>query len=118
MNRDDFIQELFIKMANQIDLSRPQDGLFADESLKDPVGDRRMPVDQVPLPMQRPLQLHRVFKDNEIDTDLILEFFFKQGRLTKDLAFEILNRVRPVLAKEPNLLRLEGKVTIIGDVHG
>ena len=38
--------------------------------------------------------------------------------MTKELAFEILNRVRPVFSKEPNLLRLDGKVTIIGDVHG
>ena len=38
--------------------------------------------------------------------------------LTKELAFGILNRVRPIISREPNLLRIEGKVTIIGDLHG
>ena len=56
--------------------------------------------------------------DNDIDVDLVREFLFQRGMLTKELAFGILNRVRPIISKEPNLLRIEGKVTIIGDLHG
>lgn len=31
---------------------------------------------------------------------------------------EILNRMKQVFSQEPNLLRIEGKVTIVGDIHG
>ena len=31
---------------------------------------------------------------------------------------EILRRIEQVLTQEPNLLRIEGKVTIVGDIHG
>lgn len=31
---------------------------------------------------------------------------------------EILARTQPILDKEPNLIRIEGKITVVGDVHG
>ena len=77
-----------------------------------------MSVDKLPLPMQKPLQLARVLRGKDIDVDMIQEFLYNDGNLTKELAFEILNRVHEVFGKEPNLIRIDGKVTIIGDVHG
>ena len=29
-----------------------------------------------------------------------------------------MRRVRPVLSAEPNLVRVDGKVVIVGDIHG
>ena len=40
-------------MANKT-VQQP-DVTFLEESLTDPLGDRKMPVDKVPLPMQKPL---------------------------------------------------------------
>ena len=31
---------------------------------------------------------------------------------------ELCQKATPVLGNEPNLLRLEGKVVIVGDIHG
>ena len=31
---------------------------------------------------------------------------------------EIISRAKAVLTKEPNLVRIDGKVTIVGDLHG
>ena len=31
---------------------------------------------------------------------------------------EIITRTQLLFDKEPNLVRLEGKITIVGDVHG
>ena len=60
----------------------------------------------------------RVFRGKDINVDMIQEFLYNDGNLTKELAFEILNRVHEVFGKEPNLIKIDGKVTIIGDVHG
>ena len=48
----------------------PED-IFFEERLKNPEGDRQIPVDKLPLPMQKPLQLARVFKGNDIEVDMI-----------------------------------------------
>ena len=31
---------------------------------------------------------------------------------------EVLRRIRPLLASEPNLVRIDGKVVVVGDIHG
>ena len=48
----------------------PED-IFFEERLKNPEGDRQVPIDKLPLPMQKPLQLARVFKGNDIEVDMI-----------------------------------------------
>ena len=53
-----------------------------------------------------------------MNVDLVKNFLFEGGRISKELLLEILRRVRPVLSAEPNLLRVDGKVVIVGDIHG
>ena len=40
------------------------------------------------------------------------------GHLSKELANEIIRRASILFRKEANLIRLNGKVTIVGDIHG
>lgn len=49
---------------------------------------------------------------------LILKHFYNQGRLSEPQAMEILNAAKCRFKKEPNLLRVEGKSYIFGDIHG
>ena len=65
------------------------------------------------------MPLNRVFKGTgPPDTDLVKKYLFEGGHLSKELASEIISRAAAIFAKEPNLVRLEGRVTIVGDVHG
>jgi len=41
-----------------------------------------------------------------------------EGRLNKKDLMTIINRVDPILDKEPNLLYLYDPITIVGDIHG
>ena len=90
------------------------------ERLKDPLNDRVVPVEKCPLPPALPLSKARAFRDNSgvPDHELIKQYIFETGRISKELFIELCIKAAPVLGNEPNLLRLEGKVVIVGDIHG
>ena len=52
------------------------------------------------------------------DHDLIRQYIFETGKVSKECFTELCIHASEVLGKEPNLLRLEGKVVIVGDIHG
>ena len=94
--------------------------ILPEEQLKDPLGDRKVPADKLPLPPAVALSKARAFhKDPNVpDHDLIREYIFKTGKISKELFCELIVKAAPILGNEPNLVRLEGKVVIVGDVHG
>ena len=69
-----------------------------------------------------PLSIERVFPNNaanaDMNAELVKNYLFEGGKISKELLLEIMRRVRPVLSAEPNLLRVDGKVVIVGDIHG
>ena len=90
------------------------------ERLKDPCGDRQ--ITEVKALPAVPLSLDRVFPNNALDkdmnTELVKNYLFEGGKISKECLSEIMRRAKPVLYAEPNLLRVDGKVVIIGDIHG
>lgn len=52
------------------------------------------------------------------DPDLIKTHFKNQGRLTIDQATKLLKDAKDYLSKEPNLIKIENKCYIFGDIHG
>jgi serine/threonine-protein phosphatase 2B catalytic subunit len=48
----------------------------------------------------------------------VKNYLFEGGKISKECLLEIMRRVKPVLSAEPNLVRVEGKVVIVGDIHG
>ena len=40
------------------------------------------------------------------------------GRISKECLIELISRAKITLNAEPNLLRVQGKVIIVGDIHG
>ena len=70
------------------------------------------------MPPQKPLSLKRLLKGNLFDAELAKEYLHEQGNLSKEAALQVLSHAAKILDKEPNMLKVDGKVTIVGDVHG
>ena len=59
------------------------------------------------MPLQRPLTLERVYKKDGLpDYNLVFEYLYQQGALTKELAVKIMVEGGKLLEKEPNLLKI------------
>ena len=93
------------------------------ERLLDPCNDRV--VSEVPRPPQKFLSIDRVFPGDEAgnrneapDPELIKTYLSEGGRISKECLLELITRAKLALASEPNLLRIDGEVTIVGDIHG
>ena len=90
------------------------------ERLPDPYNDRQVP--SVKAPPIVPLSISRVFPGNcanaDMNVELVKNYLFEGGKISKDCLLEIMRRVKPVLNAEPNLVRVDGKVVIVGDIHG
>ena len=90
------------------------------DRLPDPCNDRQ--ITSVKPPPQRPLSLQRVLAmtepNDQINVELVRNFLKERGRLAKDCVTDIMRRVKPVLKAEPNMVRVDGKVIIVGDIHG
>ena len=53
-----------------------------------------------------------------MNVELVKNYLFEGGKISKDCLMEIMRRAKQVLSAEPNLLRVDGKVVIVGDIHG
>ena len=94
--------------------------ILAEERLKDPLNDRVVPTDQLKLPPQKPLAFERVFVNgsNVPNIELVKKYLMAGGTFSKELVREMIGRAGAIMLKEPNMVKLDGKVTIVGDVHG
>ncbi|CCM01263.1 uncharacterized protein FIBRA_03312 [Fibroporia radiculosa] len=52
------------------------------------------------------------------NADLLREHFFREGRLTEQQALYILEQATTLMSQEPNMLHVDGPVTVCGDIHG
>ena len=91
-----------------------------EETLPDPLNDRVISRDQLPLPPNTKLSIARAFnKDPEKpDYELIENYMESTGQISKELFLELCRLAESLLVKEPNLLRIQGKCLMVGDIHG
>ena len=81
-------------------------------------------INSVKRPPIIPLSTERVFPNGantanaDINAELVKNYLFEGGKISKECLLEIMRRVKPVLSAEPNLVRVNGKVVIVGDIHG
>lgn len=78
-------------------------------------------VGDVAYPASAPPTNAELFNNEQtghVNLDFLTEFFFKEGRLTEEQAMIIVRRGAEVLAREPNLLKIDAPVTVCGDIHG
>lgn len=71
-----------------------------------------------PVAVKPPLDDELFSKDGKPNHIFLREHFLKEGRLTKEQTFKIIDMATEILSKEPNLLELTSPLTICGDIHG
>jgi len=52
------------------------------------------------------------------NTELLRKHLLREGHINKRELLQLLNAVRDILKKEPNVMRIKEPVIIVGDIHG
>jgi serine/threonine-protein phosphatase 2B catalytic subunit len=87
------------------------------EALKDPIGDR--PVKTVPLPPAQLLTGDTYWNaKKQPDVEALLEHLNLEGVIAQELLLEIIKKAADLFESEPNLLKLNDPITVVGDIHG
>ncbi|SCM23191.1 serine/threonine protein phosphatase 2B catalytic subunit A, putative [Plasmodium chabaudi chabaudi] len=89
------------------------------EPLPDPKNDRQI-KDVVPPP-SKPLSTELLYPngtEEPPDYKILMEHLRKEGRVKKEDCIDIIKKVIDIVSNEPNLLRLQDPITIVGDIHG
>ncbi|SCO65028.1 serine/threonine protein phosphatase 2B catalytic subunit A, putative [Plasmodium vivax] len=89
------------------------------EPLPNPKNDRQ--VKDVEPPPAKPLSLELLYPngtDEPPDYKALRDHLKKEGRIRKEDCLDIIKRVIDIVSNEPNLLRLQDPITIVGDIHG
>ena len=94
--------------------------MLDSDRLPDPYNDRQ--VKSIKAPPVKPLSLQRVLPmtspNSDIKLELIKNYLSECGKLSQECLMDIMRRTKYILKSEPNLMRVEGKVVMVGDIHG
>mmetsp|Transcript_124433 Transcript_124433/g.244053 ORF Transcript_124433/g.244053 Transcript_124433/m.244053 type:complete len:558 (-) Transcript_124433:134-1807(-) len=87
------------------------------EALKDPCQDR--PCTQVPLPPAQLLTADVFWnKKGQPDLSILMQHLNHEGLVAQDLILDICKKATELFEAEPNLLKLNDPITVVGDIHG
>jgi len=87
--------------------------------LLDPCGDRPLPPSEVPMPPAELLTEAALFtKAGQPDLDVLMKHLSGEGLLAQDLLLSIVSKAQRIFEAEPNLLKLNDPITVVGDIHG
>lgn len=76
-------------------------------------------IKDVVAPPRFPLAHNKLFRaDGSIDLEALGQHLNREGRLSLDDAYSLINKCALTFQKEPNLLKLHDPITVCGDVHG
>ena len=69
-------------------------------------------------PPARPMPLSKLVANDEIDLEILKAYLIDGGTVSKELIRYLLKKVTKICYLEPNLVKVNGNVIIIGDIHG
>ena len=79
--------------------------------------DDRVCTNVRPPPM-KPLETHRVLTNQGVDLEILKAWLIDNGMMSKDLMATLIRRASEIFVEEPNMVKVDGEVVIIGDIHG
>jgi len=53
-----------------------------------------------------------------VDLELLKAYLIENGKMSKDLMMTLIRKGKAATTAEPNILKVDGDVVIIGDIHG
>lgn len=87
------------------------------QRLQDPLNDR--PVKEVPLPPAQLLTADIYYDKNGLpNIDVLFEHLTLEGALAQELLLDIISKASDLFREEPNMLKLNDPITVVGDIHG
>ena len=92
------------------------------DTLPDPKNDRKVPT--VPKPPKGPIKRDILFKKDNVtqfetpDWKALKDHFKLEGKVAQKEVVDIINGCTEITRKEPNLLKLEEPIVVVGDLHG
>eukprot|EP00929_Paragymnodinium_shiwhaense_P019995 TRINITY_DN13463_c0_g1_i1.p1 TRINITY_DN13463_c0_g1~~TRINITY_DN13463_c0_g1_i1.p1 ORF type:complete len:574 (-),score=139.59 TRINITY_DN13463_c0_g1_i1:286-2007(-) len=87
------------------------------ETLRDPCSDRS--VTSTPAPPATTLGKDVCYgKKGKPDLDLLRRHLAAEGALSQELLFDLIEKAADLFDREPNQLKLEDPITVVGDIHG
>ncbi len=87
------------------------------ELLPDPFDDRV--IKEVQPPPHLPLSHNKMFPTKDIpDWKAIRHFIAIEGRIDKQCLLELLSLFEDQIKSEPNILKIQDPITVVGDLHG
>lgn len=85
--------------------------------LSDPCDDR--PVKDLPLPPAQAMTRGNVFDADGIpDLKALADHLSGEGLLTQEALLDLIAKAAELFRDEPNILKLNDPITIVGDIHG
>ncbi len=90
--------------------------LEPEDYLSDPLNDRVKP-DVKTIPHKK-LSASRAFANGQINPPLIMKWLREGGLLSKNCLVSLLAWAKQRFEAEANMVRVEGAVAIVGDIHG
>ncbi|KAJ6494234.1 Metallo-dependent phosphatase-like protein [Mycena sanguinolenta] len=78
------------------------------------IKDVQAPAPQIPTQEQ----FFAASDPTKPDIAFLKNHFYREGRLSEEQALYIIEKANDILRTEPNMLALDGPVTICGDIHG
>ncbi|KAF7683921.1 Serine/threonine-protein phosphatase 2B catalytic subunit alpha isoform [Astathelohania contejeani] len=91
-----------------------------DETNDIPLDTKKRTLSFIPEPASHRIEMEYLLDQRVdlLDYRVIKSHFHNEGRLTEFQINKIFEDSLPILKLEPNLLEIDGAVTIIGDIHG
>lgn len=88
------------------------------ELLPDPLKDRV--IKDVNPPPHKPLQTELLFPNNRTvpDWKVLKSYLTREGKVHKADLLKMLDSFIDIVKKEPNILKIQDPVTLVGDIHG
>ncbi|KAG8459273.1 hypothetical protein KFE25_014118 [Diacronema lutheri] len=72
----------------------------------------------VQAPPLHPLPHNDLFKGNKVQPEVLRLHLLKEGKITEDDVCRLCKDAMAAFRAEPNIIKLEGNVNIVGDIHG
>lgn len=87
-------------------------------TLSDPCNDRHLSEKECAPLVNRPISDEKLFRETPIDWKLLRDYQSQEGIVSKSQIVKILQMTSKQLSSEPNMVKVDEPICVVGDIHG